>query len=501
MFVHSALSVTNGAEKGRCVVATDNIKEGTVILRTPPLAACLQNQRFALNCHFCFKDAGDTSLQRCAKCKLVRYCSRDCQRIDWAQHKAECECITRISPRVPTSNIMLMGRLLHLLATSPSQVSGSSDLFAPSIANFNLLNSHRSDHTSSQLETLGSLSLLVCQYIGINAETGTSSKHGSWRPTDILELFCKFTANNFTVCDAEVRPVGIGIYPGAALFNHSCESNCVNMFEGRNQVVRTLRPILKGEELCVSYIELAAPTVVRKKELKESYFFDCRCNRCMDPQTRLQDQQLLSRRCRQPKCKGMIPYTTVEDVKEVTEVTDADLLCTGCQQVLTVQQRLTLEERFQTASDLRTKGRDLFKTGEDIDSAVQLLQEAEQIFESILSPLHVSLLNTRNDLLTVLIDAERWLEARDCCAATIPTFKPCYPANLPLLGLQYMMLGKLQWYLQQAASALDSFRSALSILEVSHGSNHPLVQDLSERLREADHELRYTSRGRMLEST
>ncbi|KAJ5084182.1 hypothetical protein NUU61_008761 [Penicillium alfredii] len=38
-----------------------------------------------------FTPSLDKSLQRCARCKLISYCSRDCQRADWKIHKRYCE--------------------------------------------------------------------------------------------------------------------------------------------------------------------------------------------------------------------------------------------------------------------------------------------------------------------------------------------------------------------------------------------------------------------------
>jgi mitochondrial splicing suppressor protein 51 len=42
-------------------------------------------------CASCTKTPGPgESLKRCAKCQTVRYCSRDCQKADWKQHKKTC---------------------------------------------------------------------------------------------------------------------------------------------------------------------------------------------------------------------------------------------------------------------------------------------------------------------------------------------------------------------------------------------------------------------------
>lgn len=42
-----------------------------------------------LTCDGCGKQA--LGLQRCAKCKQARYCSRVCQVAHWGQHKLECK--------------------------------------------------------------------------------------------------------------------------------------------------------------------------------------------------------------------------------------------------------------------------------------------------------------------------------------------------------------------------------------------------------------------------
>ena len=72
----------------------------------------------------------------------------------------------------------------------------------------------------------------------------------------------------------------MGLYPVLALCNHSCWPNCAVMFEGRVASLRALRPIRKGEELSISYIELALPTSERRRMLQDGYCFHCQCSRC-----------------------------------------------------------------------------------------------------------------------------------------------------------------------------------------------------------------------------
>lgn len=46
----------------------------------------------ATSCDKCHKSTEDTSqsLQRCGRCKVAQYCSRDCQTADWSAHKDLC---------------------------------------------------------------------------------------------------------------------------------------------------------------------------------------------------------------------------------------------------------------------------------------------------------------------------------------------------------------------------------------------------------------------------
>lgn len=80
--------------------------------------------------------------------------------------------------------------------------------------------------------------------------------------------------------DEEV--IGNLLDPTAALFNHSCEPNCVMEFVGREMVAYTARDLKEGEEATVSYADVEGVDVAqRMMELKERWFFECACVRCL----------------------------------------------------------------------------------------------------------------------------------------------------------------------------------------------------------------------------
>lgn len=84
-----------------------------------------------------------------------------------------------------------------------------------------------------------------------------------------------------------------------------------------------------------------------------------------------------------------------------------------------------------------------------------------------------------------------WREALLYCSASLAVFERIYPPRWPLVGLQYLIHGKLSFYLKYTEAALESMQRALPILSITHGSGHPLVRTLHTMLAEATAEWNY----------
>ncbi|KAJ6592368.1 hypothetical protein B0H19DRAFT_1224383 [Mycena capillaripes] len=60
-------------------------------------------QRVAcFSCHASNEDGPTVTLKRCSGCKLVAYCSRECQQRDWREHKKLCTAPVRFDPALVT---------------------------------------------------------------------------------------------------------------------------------------------------------------------------------------------------------------------------------------------------------------------------------------------------------------------------------------------------------------------------------------------------------------
>lgn len=67
-----------------------------------------------------------------------------------------------------------------------------------------------------------------------------------------------------------------------ANINHSCDPNAYVVMDGPEVSVRGLRPIQKDEEIYISYIDVTLPFARRQAELKDNWFFVCRCPKCQN---------------------------------------------------------------------------------------------------------------------------------------------------------------------------------------------------------------------------
>lgn len=97
-------------------------------------------------------------------------------------------------------------------------------------------------------------------------------------PKIIARMLARCACNNHTICDDELRPIGVGLFPTGALINHSCTPNAIQSFKQQQIIFTALQSIAPGAEISISYIELAATRAERRQQLLEQYYFDIDSN-------------------------------------------------------------------------------------------------------------------------------------------------------------------------------------------------------------------------------
>jgi len=119
------------------------------------------------------------------------------------------------------------------------------------------------------------------------------------------------------------------------------------------------------------------------------------------------------------------------------------------------------------------------------------LKEFTDFLLGFLHPFNLHLLEVLNLTISTSIDLQDFKMANYYCAISIPAYEHIYPPTWPLVGLQYYMKGKLDWFLENTDGAYKWLRKSLPILEITHGTDHSLVKQLVSLLSEVQAEYQY----------
>lgn len=59
-------------------------------------------------------------------------------------------------------------------------------------------------------------------------------------PRELLRIFGRMSVNSFNILDTDMTSLGVGIYLGPSILDHSCKPNATAIFEGTKLLIRTL---------------------------------------------------------------------------------------------------------------------------------------------------------------------------------------------------------------------------------------------------------------------
>ncbi|KAF7829866.1 histone-lysine N-methyltransferase ASHR1 [Senna tora] len=463
------MTVSTIADKGRCLLATRDFYPGEVIISQEPYVCVPNKSSVETRCDGCF---ATSNLKKCSGCQVVWYCGSKCQKSDWKLHRLECEVLSKLDKdkrKSVTPSIRLMVKLYLRRKLQSEKIIPST-----AIDNYNLVGAlvaHMSDINEEQLVLYAQMANLVKIIL-------------QWPEIDIKEIaenFSKFACNAHTICDSELRPLGTGLYPVISIINHSCLPNSVLVFEGKSAIVRAVQHIPKGSEVLISYIETAGSTMTRQKALKDQYLFTCTCPRCvkLGQYDDVQESAILEGyRCKNEKCCGFLLRKT--DGK--------GFQCQECGLVRDMEEIKKIATEVKALSE--DKASKFCSTG-NCQEALTIYKMIEKLQTELCHPFSISLMQTREKLLKLLMELEHWREALAYCKLTLPVYQRVYPAVHPLLGLQYYTCGKLEWYLGDTQSAVKSLTKAVDVLRITHGTNTAFMKDLLMKLEEARAEASY----------
>ena len=263
---------------GRFYTAREPIQAGQTILKEQPLGAVLFQSFCQSHCAYCFSPLKNPI--DCPDCKKQTFwCSMDCQARD-KKHPKVCNLLSKISGIAGASGaddaiIRLIGCTLaqcfveieHLDGILASQDQRTQMVSHPSLA------------TDAWLYAIKTAGKDILDEIDLDVASRLTLD-------DIVLLAMQINANSFALFDASGTvdgEIGVGIYPFAALCNHSCLPN-VHYTSDRFGVLRfiALRDIDAGEEIHDTYIDIYSTFNKRQEQLLVGKNFVCQCLRCLE---------------------------------------------------------------------------------------------------------------------------------------------------------------------------------------------------------------------------
>ncbi|KAF2252989.1 SET domain-containing protein [Trematosphaeria pertusa] len=263
-----------GERIGKGIIAGTDFKGGELIAALKrPLVGSLDTERLKDTCANCYVWTEGSSLG--SRLYRFRYCSKACQKEAWNRgHKHECKNLKPVSDKeIPKAVLACMDVLVRrkhgLILDRDWEMLCELD-------------THIDDFKRNG--KYGGIELMALGTSQFSFTQDTFSKDF------VAGMYARILSNSLTLVTPTYDPLGIMIDPVLSYLNHSCDPNAYVVMDGPGVELRALKDIKKDEEIYISYIDTTIPYARRQTELKERWFFTCRCSKCRKGPSQQEDK-------------------------------------------------------------------------------------------------------------------------------------------------------------------------------------------------------------------
>ena len=230
-----ALGVEYTEVAGRCLAAGEALPAGQDVLREAPFAWALTKQGRRSCCAVCCKPlarAPPAAVTYCRHCAVASYCSLACRNADvWhAPGGPECGCWGPWTVLLPTRALLAL-RLVRQLQSQAG--SAAAELAASLETHFTEL--PRAEALRQAALAVVATGVWQAAQERVLASSRAGAAGGNITAAEVLAALCQVAINGLAIvppdCARAEDRLGLGIYPVAALLNHSCEPNVGVRFE------------------------------------------------------------------------------------------------------------------------------------------------------------------------------------------------------------------------------------------------------------------------------
>ncbi|CAD6189747.1 unnamed protein product [Caenorhabditis auriculariae] len=414
-----------------------------------PFATQVSNPKVDLFCAQCLRgsSAGE-SLLRCSGCNFARYCSKECQKAAWLVHKPECRRLKAVFPNLPLTEVFFLSKIIDRL----EYIKKNGDKYGWEAERpFSSLVDHKEEirADADKME----------HFEKVNTKMGIFRKDEMIEKEEFFDIFCKATINSHSIHTNSGNEE-------FQKYNHSCRPTCSMVFDGYRVCLRPLVPGVDAsniEQAFISYIDVGRSKYIRRRDLRDRWYFECQCSRCTDPE----DDLLTSIKCVNPNCdEPIVSSNALEDQIShfwITSETDEamNIACPKCG-------TLNEEDRVKSAQEYMKTLPASFDPQCPADILKDLLSKAEQI----LHPSNVYVARLRTALFHVT--GNLTMDNLSTMHKQIyDNYKMCFPKADRHVGFQLLHIVKTLVEQDKREEAMSYAFDAMNIFEVCFGLDHP----------------------------
>ncbi|GMR61748.1 hypothetical protein PMAYCL1PPCAC_31943 [Pristionchus mayeri] len=434
-----------------------------------PFAYALFTNELASFCWYCLKP--DVKKKHCTGCGFALFCDKECQTLGWKDHKAECKGF-RTAKSVPDIETRLLGRIILRFKNIKTGKDKEDEHFYKDRASkrdIMQIWSHDPE-MSKDPAALQKFDEIWTQLSSFYDKKFLVPRDAAW------QLHCRDYINRHAICDkGYTREIGKGLYLDLCQYDHSCRPNSIYTCDGFVATLRSLAPgvdIRNISKTSYTYIDLLNPIQQRRKLLRDTWYFNCECERCTDPT----DHLLTAVLC--PNCPegeqlvlcifGSHPYKDPKSLK---------ITCPKCTQTLSnefvayaIEQMRNVDKVFESEELGKLKTRK-----EQLDYLNDLFDQ----YSSILPPTNVFLGRVIQGLIERVSSNEDLLRLH---LASEPCVRLCFPKMHPAVAFHIRNIGIFLSNLEQFEDAIPYFQEADQMLSFIFEPDHSLVVENRELL-------------------
>ncbi|KAI5062076.1 hypothetical protein GOP47_0022615 [Adiantum capillus-veneris] len=453
--------------RGRCAIATRDIKAGELIVSEQALAFVLRSSYRTAACHNCCKDFTEASTGiQCQQCNHSFFCE-ECWQVTQNLHRDCCPVIRKIGDIAAQEDCdgdllrlaLLLGLKRSSLFNESSKESFDSmgeikgDVLVPSFHDAMGLQTHRNKISASWRSSVRK----ACERLVDHAASQISDFQNSAEDLEYLAALINANAHGMGAQGVHNTDIAIGIFPFVSMLNHSCRPNCCFSSDRNFMHVRATHDVRNNTELCLSYINLYEARDTRREQLATTKHFDCACTRCTEPLTSSVDRFLEGVVCYVKGCSGVLVKQPQESpAAQPPELWQCDT-CSGIlDATLSSGQVRPLAERpwnLVYYAQERLSAANLVYKERRFKEARKLLEDFLLEFTGKLHPLHVLLFDALTPLMNccrVLGDAEGGTKV---CRNIINSLEKVLNSPCIELANFYLCLGEMY---SERADSVDS---------------------------------------------